>query len=247
MYFVRAVFGLFLWTAITVAALICSTLVILFLPVAVLIGDKQRHLLHLFGIYWGKLVLYMFPGWKIKVSGTENLAPNGTPAVYVANHLSQADILAALYLGMRFRFLSKSSLFRVPLMGWAMYLIGYVGVDRGNKNSHANVMRDLRKHLHQNTPVFFFPEGTRSPDGILRDFKSGAFRLAAATGVPLIPITFVGTNKLLPKGSYVPDVANVEMIVHQPIDSRGKTDEELLAAARKTIRDALPVEQQGRI
>lgn len=245
MYFVRAVCGFFLWISIAVAAFICSTLVIVFTPISILIGDTQRHLLHEFGIIWGKLVLRMFPGWKVSVSGKENLAPKNTAAVYVANHLSQADILGALYLGMRFRFLSKASIFRIPIMGWAMSLIRYVGVHRGNKNSHERIMRDLRAHIQNNTPVFFFPEGTRSPDGILRDFKSGAFRLAASTGVPIIPITFIGTNKLLPKGSLVPDVAKVEVIVHKPINSTGKTDDELMSEARSVIRAALPPAQQG--
>lgn len=87
--------------------------------------------------------------------------------------------------------------------------------------------------------MLFFPEGTRSADGSLQAFKSGAFKLAAETQVDIVPVTLQGANDLLPKGSLVPSVATVKITVHPAIPSRGLSDTELMQAARVAIQSGL--------
>lgn len=245
MKFLKQIIAIVSWTLVALSAIFCSLTVFLLYPISILLRDNERHILHRVAVIWARIVIFTFPTWKFEIYGKENLIKNGKSAVYIANHASQVDILTALYLGMRFRFLSKDTLFKIPFMGWAMALIGYVGVKRGNKHSHEKCMKALRNHLLKNTPVFFFPEGTRSKDGVLRQFKTGAFKLASHTNSPIVPISFVGTHKLLPKGSFVPSSSTVQIIIHPAIETANKSDEEIMKNAHIVIRNSLPLEQKG--
>jgi len=89
----------------------------------------------------------------------------------------------------------------VPLIGWNMRLNRYVKLKRGDKESIDHMMKDCEERLSEGSSVFFFPEGTRSADGVIKSFKMGAFLLAHKMKVPLLPIVVSGTNKALPKYS----------------------------------------------
>lgn len=237
--------SIFLWTFIIIATLVAASGVLICAPF-VWFFDRERHSLHNFGLLWAKAIFAVSP-WGVHVKGKENLAKKGDAVVYVANHLSQADILVAYVLDTRFRWLSKESVFRIPFLGWAMRVIGYVGVNRGDRRSHERCMRELGEHLRKGTPVFFFPEGTRSRDGVLKEFKSGAFRLACQHKVPVVPITLLGTDTLLPKHSWLPNDADLEIVIHPKIESAGIDAETLARQAQATIAAALPPEKRGEI
>ena len=207
--------------------------------------DKQRHSLHRIGVVWAKTIVLLNPWWKFEFEGVENIPRNGEAVVYVANHLSQTDILAMYILGIRFRWLSKEEIFKIPLMGWAMSAIGYVPVRRGNKSSHAECMEHSKKHLLAGTPMVFFPEGTRSTDGVMASFKVGAFKLAHEARVPVVPVTISGSDRLLPKGSLRPRPARVKIIIHPRVSS-DKSINDLLNKARDVVAQELPPEKRGR-
>lgn len=241
----KYVSGLILWLAVAVFTVFYGGMVLVCFPFVYFV-DKQRHSLHIWGIAWAKTIFFFSP-WKYNIAGKENLPKRGEAVVFVSNHLSQADILAVYLLGARFRWLSKASVFKVPFLGWAMAAIGYVGVNRGDRKSHERCMRRLGQHLKDKTPVFFFPEGTRSKDAVIKEFKSGAFRLAHQLKVPVVPISIVGTDTLLPKGSFFPGPANLQITVHSPIDSSNLSADQLAARAHNIISGALPEYMRGAI
>ncbi|CAI5537518.1 unnamed protein product [Closterium sp. Naga37s-1] len=140
------------------------------------------------------------PPPSTEVVGVENLPPADAPAVYVANHQSFLDIYTLFQLRRPFKFISKTSNFLIPIVGWSMFLTGHVPLKRMDKRSQMECLKKCLELLQQGTPVLFFPEGTRTKDGKLSDFKKGAFSIAAKAGVPVVPITLIGTGALMPSG-----------------------------------------------
>jgi 1-acyl-sn-glycerol-3-phosphate acyltransferase len=160
--------------------------------------DRRLRLLHLFTCFWGSFYTWIMPPWRIRIEGRENVRRNATYMV-VSNHQSQLDILVAFRLFFHYKWVSKIEMFKVPFIGWNMTLNRYVRLKRGDRESIEQMMADCEERLDEGSSVFFFPEGTRSPDGAVKDFKLGAFQLAKKKKVPLLPIVISGTNKALPK------------------------------------------------
>ena len=232
--------GMFTWSTVIISGLITSISVLVLFPLAYLLS-KEKHLLHECANLWGKTIQYFNPWWTFTIIGRENLAKKNHAVIYVANHQSQADILALFIVSTRFRWLSKASLFKIPLFGWAMSAVGYVPVLRGSKRSTERCMRISARHLKKGTPMVFFPEGTRSKTGELGQFKNGAFRLAVSLGIPIVPITINGCAELLPKGSLLPKVASVTIHIHECISPKNLSADELMLKARSVIFDQLNV------
>jgi 1-acyl-sn-glycerol-3-phosphate acyltransferase len=200
--------------------------------------DRRRVVLHLYSCVWATFYLWANPLWRTRVTGREKLPWRG-PAVIVANHASLIDILVLFALYRPFKWVSKSSVFGVPLIGWNMWLNDYVPLVRGNRESILRMMRECREHLRCGSPVLIFPEGTRTKTGELQAFKDGAFRLAAEAGCPVIPVAVHGTGDALPKHGFVlrqPMRAFVEVL-----DSIAPSDDAdaQRAAARSAIAAAL--------
>lgn len=157
--------------------------------------DPDRRWLHALVCRWCHgLWLHLSPGWRTHVEGRE-LLPSG-PCVLVANHQSSADILAAMGLFHPYKFVAKSSLFSIPIVGWMMSLLGYIPVKRGSTRSMGHMLQQCRRWLRRGMPVLIFPEGTYSQEGLLR-FKRGAFQLALEEHVPVVPVVIEGTTQLL--------------------------------------------------
>ncbi|MFP4159492.1 MAG: lysophospholipid acyltransferase family protein [Desulfobacterales bacterium] len=163
--------------------------------------DRRMVVLQQFTCFWGALYTWIIPAWRIRIRGRENIK-SGRPYVVVSNHQSLLDILVLFNLFFHFRFVSKSEIFKVPLIGWNMRLNRYIELKRGDRQSIAKMMADCKKALDRGNSVLIFPEGTRSPDGNIRKFKAGAFILALEHQVPILPIVISGTNKALPKYSF---------------------------------------------
>jgi 1-acyl-sn-glycerol-3-phosphate acyltransferase len=209
--------------------------------------DKRRRILHTLSVIWARSIVAVLPGLRYEMRGIENLMPPGQPGIYVANHQSQADILALFMMGTQFRWLAKHSLFLIPIFGWALWVAGNVPVKRNDKRSRMQCMDDARRVLDLGVSMVFFPEGTRSKDGVLKSFKLGAFSLARDTQVPLVPVTIVGADSFLPKGSFVPHGNSFAVIIHPRIEIGQKTALELSVEARTVIASALPPEKRGAV
>ncbi len=121
------------------------------------------------------------------------------------------DILVLFDLFRPFKWVSKSEIFRVPVIGWNMRLNGYVPLVRGSGESVRRMMARCGELIDQGVPVLLFPEGRRTDDGRLQPFKDGAFDLAVRHGVPVIPIAVHGTGRALPKHG---------MVLREQVDAR---------------------------
>lgn len=168
-------------------------------------------------IVWARLLSFFVPMF-VKVKGKENIKKRQSYVV-VANHQSHFDILAAYgWLGIDFRWVMKIELRKVPIMGYACYKLGHVFVDRKNKDAAIKSIEDAKARIKNGVSIFFFPEGTRSKNGQLLQFKKGAFRFALDLGLPILPVTISGTKDILPSGTRDIFPGKVEMTIHRPID-----------------------------
>lgn len=180
--------------------------------------DPRGRVLHLYSCGWAQVYFWANPAWRLTVEGREKLPWRG-PAVLVANHQSLGDILVLYGLYRPFKWVSKAENFRIPLIGWNMRLNRYVSLVRGHRGSIARMMADCRRWLDEGVPVLLFPEGTRSPDGEVREFKDGAFRLAVEKRCPVYPIVVAGTARTLPKhGLVLAGRADCRVRVLDPVD-----------------------------
>jgi len=180
------------------------------------------------------------PLWRFRYSGTMPKDPR-RPFVVVSNHESFADILLISHLPWEMKWLSKAELFRIPIMGWMMWLAGDVPVRRGFGPSALEAMERCRRALDHRVSVMIFPEGTRSRTSELLPFKDGAFRLAIEAGVPILPLAVSGTGTALRKHDWRFGRSDAEVRVLEPVETAGLTLNdipELKARVRQTIVDA---------
>jgi 1-acyl-sn-glycerol-3-phosphate acyltransferase len=180
------------------------TFAILMFPLTVLIWlfsfpfDNERIPVHWWLTYQGVVLGRCNFLWKIKIEGREK-ARKGETYVIISNHQSILDILLITSLRCRLRWISKIENFRVPLLNWSMKMAKYIPVERGNPDSKIVMMEEAVRTLNKGISIMMFPEGTRSVDGNMMDFKKGAFQLAIMTGKPILPVIIEGTGKVLPK------------------------------------------------
>jgi 1-acyl-sn-glycerol-3-phosphate acyltransferase len=160
--------------------------------------DRRKVILHRLTCFWGSLYTWFNPAWPVEVTGRGKIDPDET-YVMVANHQSLLDILVLFRLFRHFKWVSKVENFRIPCIGWNMYLNGYIQLKRGDLSSTSAMLRTCRENLANGNSIMMFPEGTRSPTGRLRGFKTGAFDLAKDAQRPLLPIVVHGTASALPK------------------------------------------------
>lgn len=148
---------------------------------------------------WGRGVVRLGK-WEVRLEGVSHLPEGG--AILVANHQSLADIpLLLSAIPGEVRFLAKRELGAIPLFGRAMVRAGNLLVDRDDPRDAVRMIRDATGRIGRGQRLVVFPEGTRSPDGRVGEFKPGAFHLAQKTGAPVLPVRIDGTCRALPKGS----------------------------------------------
>lgn len=162
--------------------------------------DKRLVILHMFTSFWASLYLWVMPAWSVTVAGREKIRRQAQ-YIIVSNHQSQLDILVAFRLFFPFKWVSKAEVFRLPFIGWNMYLNRYIGLKRGDRESIRQMMQACERALDAGCSLYFFPEGTRSRTGQMKPFKPGAFILAKQTQVPILPVIIDGTRAALPKYS----------------------------------------------
>ena len=164
--------------------------------------DSKRRPVHAFNMWIGRTIVRINPFWRVRVIGPDRPPPG--VFVVCANHQSNADIFCLGFIrGQQWRWLAKRSLLRVPVFGWIMQLSGHVPVERGERSSGEAALARARTWLDRGISVAFFPEGTRSETGHIKEFKMGAFRLAVDAQLPILPVVVVGTREALPKHGWV--------------------------------------------
>ena len=175
-----------------------------------------------FGRAWARMIL-RGTGVRVRVLHGEKFGGGGG-RVLAPNHESFYDIFVLFHiLPMRFSFLAKRNLFRIPILGWSMAAAGFVPVDRGeHRRGTATIETSLRR-IGRGASLVVFPEETRTRDGELLPFKAGAALLAIRSGLPLQPIGIAGTFEVLRRGGFTVTPANVVVAVGEPISVEGRT------------------------
>ena len=186
---------------------VCASSIVLYPLAAVLCAatapfDSRRRAVHQFSCFWASLYTWLNPAWPVHIEGRERIRRDEA-YVMVANHLSLIDILVLFRLFTHFKWVSKTENFRVPFIGWNMRLNRYIELRRGDRASVVQMMKACRTALAEGSSLMLFPEGTRSPTGRLRAFKSGAFEIAQQARRPILPIALQGTHDALPKRGFV--------------------------------------------
>jgi 1-acyl-sn-glycerol-3-phosphate acyltransferase len=177
------------------------------------ISDKKLQPL---AAFWGRALL-LGAGCPVRISGRENLAP-GQPYVFVCNHASALDIPVLFRaLPSNFRWIAKKELFAIPLFGLALRAAGYVPMDRSNRRASMQSLADASARIQAGASVVIFPEGTRSRDGRLGEFKSGGFLLALSAGQPVVPALIRGANRILPPKLVLLRPGRIEVRIGRPI------------------------------
>lgn len=195
--------------------------------------DPNRRVLQQYSCFWASLYLWVNPFWSLKKMGLKNV-DRRKAYIIVVNHQSMADILCLFNTFLHFKWVAKRPLFKLPLLGWNMFLNGYVPIDRGNAESRERCMAVCQAWLKRGSSVLFFPEGTRSRDGTLQSFKVGAFRLALESGHDVLPVVIRGSLHAIPKHSLLlSGKSRMRLEVLPPIAVRDFLGEDLTRAAEQ--------------
>ena len=212
--------------------------------IAISIKDPKGRRVHAYcAVPWSKSILWVC-GIKIRVLGLENLEPE-TPRIYMVNHQSYFDIFTLLAnLPVQFKFVLKQELMRVPFLGPAMRRAKYVGIDRDDPRKAIKSMNQAADRFREGASILIFPEGTRSPDGRLQPFKPGGFHLALKIKGDIVPVSIVGTHRIVPKGSLRIEKGEATMVIGKPIlikDYSKKTMDQLM----ERVHQAMFQQMQG--
>jgi 1-acyl-sn-glycerol-3-phosphate acyltransferase len=180
--------------------------------------EKRGYFAHWCARTWSRLILST-TGVRVHVEGLDKLEP-GRTYVFVANHQSIYDIPILFWsLPYQLRIIAKQSLGSFPFLGWHLRRTGHMLVDRRRP---ARAVFVWASRLTSNgLSLIVFPEGTRSGDGRVAPFKGGSFYLALGAGLPVVPLSVVGSRHVMLKGRLATYPGVVRLVVHEPLDTRG--------------------------
>jgi 1-acyl-sn-glycerol-3-phosphate acyltransferase len=194
--------------------------------------------------WWAKSLIWA-AGVEVVVHGAENM--QGAQHIFVGNHLSWCDIPALATVITRFKFVAKSEIARVPLFGAAVRAIGSVYIDRENRASSFESLREAAAKINEGVSVVIFPEGTRGTEYPLRPFKKGAFVLAINAQAPVVPVVIHGARERLRRGSFYVRAGRVNVHFLEPVPTTGLSfdDRNALAVTVRNRMAALLSETYG--
>ena len=234
-----------LWqTIVSVWAwLVLVACLLLWFPIVLLVRlltapiDRGRYVAGLIFRKVAPTMATLNPLWRFSYSGNLPDDPR-RPFVVVSNHESFSDILLISHLPWEMKWLSKAELFRIPVLGWMMWLVGDIPVKRGFGPSAVEAMARCRKALASRVSVLIFPEGTRSKTAELLPFKDGAFRLAIEAGVPILPLAVSGTSTALRKHDWRFGKSVAQVRVLDPVETSGLGLDDV-PALKSRVRDMI--------
>ena len=207
------------WIIVCLLTTVLGTLAIL-----ARLFDSSNNLSHKVSSLWGHW-LCRLNGVRVEIEGLEHVRKDQAQ-IFIANHQGFFDIFALnAYLPVQIRWVAKSSLFRIPFLGWAMRASGYIPVDRSNREKAYHTFLAMIGKLKAGNSIVIFPEGTRSADGTIGPFKKGGPLLSIRSGAPLVPVTLLGTRNIIKKGSGIIKPGWIQIIISPPISSQAIMDD----------------------
>lgn len=210
---------------------------------AILIGHILRTVFNLEGFIFpfakfGCKVYLISAGARVHVSGLDNLDPQQS-YLFIANHQSTLDPpLLFAYLGHDVGAIAKKELQKVPLFKQGFPLAHVVPIDRSNRENAILSTRRGADALRRGHSLMAFPEGTRTADGVLKEFKKGVFYMAIEAGVPVVPVVVNDTRLVMRKGEGTCIPGDIFMDILPPVETRSYTSEtieELVDRVRNII------------
>lgn len=196
--------------------------------------DRERVLLHIASRFWARSIFFLNPLWSLRVKG-KNIDPSKAYVITV-NHQSMLDIPLMYALPrLNFKWVSKQGVYKWPLFGVVLWLHGDITVDeRGSVRKALGFINKGVEHLDRGTSVVIFPEGTRSRDGEIHNFKEGAFALAKEAGVPILPCVIDGGKSFIRGWRVQRNVFTIHILAPVPASVvEESSTRELMAAVRE--------------
>jgi len=218
-------------------------------PFAALIGFPaayiQGHIRVLYQLFmWGARAGVWLAGVRVEKVGLEKLDFSRS-YIFMSNHVSNLDPPIQIpALPKQTSVMVKKELFKVPILGQAMRMGNLVPVDRGNRDAGIEAVHAAKTVIvDKGMNMTIYVEGKRSFDGKLLPFKKGPFYLAMECGVPIVPMTIVGTHYAMPKARFAIKPGKVQVIFHAPIEPKDFVDRDhLMERVRAVIESGLPEE-----
>jgi len=213
--------------------------------------DRMRRIPVFINHIWGTLLM-RFSHCYPEMENREilmNFYKQNRAAMFVANHNSWMDIpFMGATIGWRnYKIVAKKELENVPILGRAIKCAKNVVVDRSDRRSQLQTLKAGMQWLKDGVHLCTFPEGTRSRSGCVLKFKNGAFKMAYKMNAPIIPLSIVASGKVMPSHwlfPFRPAHGVAKVVVHEPVETEGKSEEELANAARDAIISGLPADQR---
>ncbi len=184
---------------------------------------------------------------KLEIEGRENLDPNES-YIYISNHTSMFDIPILIYgLGDDIRMIYKQELEKIPIFGYALKKSPFIPIVREDPRKSMQSIDAAVQEINNGSSIVIFPEGTRSENGELADFKRGAFMLASKAERPIVPITLVDAWNVYDKQTKKIIPTKIKVIIGKPIENKGKLDRiaenNLMKAVQEVIYENLQKEK----
>ena len=215
---------LYWWSLFVAGAL----LVILGIPILVVAWLAAKpYLVYPWALFGGRNWLRL-SGMQVSVKGSEHLDPKQT-YVFISNHRSYLDTATLfVYTGRRMGLLAKKELLKVPILGVGMGFVNVMAIDRSNSERARQTVASATARIRSGISFGVFAEGTRAMPGEFLPFKKGAFYMAVAAGVPIVPVAMKNTDLLMGKGTGRAQPGTIEMVMLQPVPTAGlSTDEDV--------------------
>jgi len=173
------------------------------------------------GKTWAYLILKV-SSVRIEIDGKNNIDKN-KPYIFVANHMSMFDIPATITaIPNELKMLAKKELYKIPLFGWVLHAGRHVKIDRQNREKAVHHLdKAIERVKKGDISIMVYPEGTRSTDGKIKNFKKGAFVLAIKSGIPIVPVTIAGSREIVPKKSLRINEGTIKIVIDKPIETKG--------------------------
>jgi 1-acyl-sn-glycerol-3-phosphate acyltransferase len=214
----------FVWSLLFVDPLIVlSTIVFGSASVVVSLFDKSGRSMIAIARVWARSLLRI-ARVRVTVEGLDRIDPRGS-YVFVSNHLSYMDTPVVLsHIPVQFRFMAKRGLFQIPFLGTHLMQAGHIPVPREDPRAALKTLTQAAQTIQdRGISILVFPEGGRSMDGVLQDFKEGAAYIAIKAGVPMVPVALTGTREVLAMGSATFHSGQVTLRIGDPIPTTGLT------------------------
>lgn len=211
-----------LWAYLVVDPLIyLSTMIFGTINLFVSLFDKVGNAQMVIARIWARSLL-LIAGVRVTAEGLEKIDLT-KPFVIATNHASYFDTPVILdKIGLQFRFLAKEGLFKIPLLGTHLKLAGHVPVPQKDPRAALRTMQTAADNIREKKiSMLIFPEGGRTRDGNLQEFKEGVAYIAIKAGVPIIPVGLTGTREIVAMGSAIVRPGKVTLRVGDPISTEG--------------------------